>query len=48
MRRTDPKGVALPPEAFVFGNPVGEATTRVRDASRARRYQRGGGGRQWG
>ena len=30
MRRTDPKGVALPPEAFVFGNPVGEQRMSIK------------------
>ena len=32
MRRTDPKGVALPPEAFVFGNPVGEQRVSIKTA----------------
>ena len=34
MRRTDPKGEALPPEAFVFGNPVGERIGSVKTAWR--------------
>ena len=32
MRRTDPKGEALPPEAFVFGNPVGERIGSIKTA----------------
>ena len=34
MRRTDPKGEALPPEAFVFGNQVGERIGSVKTAWR--------------
>ena len=34
MRRTAPKGEALPPEAFVFGNPVGERIGSVKTAWR--------------
>ena len=34
MRRTDPKGEALPPEAFVFDNPVGERIGSVKTAWR--------------
>ena len=34
MRRTDPEGEALPPEAFVFGNPVGERIGSVKTAWR--------------
>lgn len=34
MRRTDPKGEALPPDAFVFGNPVGERIGSVKTAWR--------------
>ena len=34
MRRTDPKGEALPPEVFVFGNQVGERIGSVKTAWR--------------
>ena len=34
MRRTDPKGEALPPDAYVFGNPVGERIGSVKTAWR--------------
>jgi integrase len=34
MRRTDPKGVALPPAAFVFGNEVGQRVGSVKTAWR--------------
>ena len=34
MRRTDSKGEALPPDAYVFGNPVGERIGSVKTAWR--------------
>ena len=34
MRRTDPTGQALPPEAYVFGDGVGERLTSIRTAWR--------------
>jgi len=32
MRRTDPAGQPLPPEAYVFGNAVGERLTDIKTA----------------
>ena len=34
MRRTDPTGQLLPPDAYVFGNAVGERLTSIRTAWR--------------
>ena len=34
MRRTDPTGQPLPPEAYVFGNGVGERLTSIKTAWR--------------
>ena len=34
MRRTDPAGQPLPPEAYVFGNAVGERLTDIKTAWR--------------
>ena len=34
MRRTDPKGEALPPDAYVFGNAVGERRVTIKTAWR--------------
>jgi len=34
MRRTDPAGQPLPPEAYVFGNAVGEPLTDIKTAWR--------------
>ena len=34
MRRTDPKGHPFPPDAYVFGNAVGDPLTSIRTAWR--------------